>query len=140
MIIGFYMDAPVDSLSSPMDVGAIGWITNNTPTNAVIYENPDHFPRVPILSGRNIAYAGQIYMNQYHGQDRLAQMDNIMKINDSAVLYDTLSQYGVNYVLLGGKEYFNPFASALTDTRYFKNVYSHDDFKVYEVIGVPVKE
>lgn len=140
MVFSFYMDAPTASLASPSDVKAIEWIKDNTPANAVVYENPDHFPRVPILSGRNIAYAALTYMKQYHDADRLAEMEDVMRIYDPLTLYDTLSGYGVNYVLCGGKEWFNPFEAALSDTRYFKNVYSQDGFTVYEVVGVPVKE
>ena len=139
MIFNFYNEAPIVSLASPMDVNAIYWIKNNTPPNAVIYENPDHFPRVPILSGRNVLYAGQTYVGQYHGIDEFKQMNNILYIDDPAALYNTLSQYGVNYVLVGGKEMSFPFVAAFTNTTYFKNVYDQDGFKVYEVIGVPIK-
>ncbi len=139
MIFNFYNQAPMDSLASPNDVNAIYWIKNNTPPNAVIYENPDHFPRVPILSGRNVLYAGQTYVGQYHGIDQFYQMNAILNIEDPAALYGTLSQYGVNYVLLGGKEMSFPFAAAFTNTTYFKDVYDQNGFRVYQVIGVPVK-
>jgi hypothetical protein len=138
MIAGYYLYSPLVSLSSPMDVHAIDWIKENTPVNAVIYENPDHWPRVPILSGRRITFAGETYMKQYHGISRLGEMEAIMQINDSTVLHDKLARYGVNYVLIGGKEWYGPFAGPLSDTRYFKNVYDRDGFRVYEVIGVPI--
>jgi uncharacterized membrane protein len=139
MVAGFYLYAPKVSLASPEDVNAVKWIKDNTPVNAIIYENPDHFPRVPILSGRNIAYAGHTYVRQYHGADQLGVMESILKINDSQTLYDTLAQYNVNYVLMGGKEQAGSLAITLNNTTYFKNVYRNGNFKIYEVVGVPVK-
>ncbi len=139
MIVNFYIDAPMVSLASPMDVNAIYWIKNNTPPNAVIYENPDPFPRVPILSGRNDLYAGETYVSQYHGIDWFDKANAILYIDDPGVLHTTLSQYGVNYVLVGGKELDFPFAAEFSNTTYFKSVYDQDGFEVYEVIGVPIK-
>ncbi|BAI62089.1 conserved hypothetical protein [Methanocella paludicola SANAE] len=139
MVAGYYVYAPKNSLASPMDVRAVEWIKDNTPVNAIVYENPDHFPRVPIISGRNILYAAQTYVSQYHGADWLGPMESILKIDDPQTVYDTLAQYNVNYVLMGGKEQTGSMAIVLSNTTYFKNVYTEGNFKIYEVVGVPVK-
>jgi len=140
ILIGFYSDSPYTH-ATPVEYPALMWIKANTPANAIIYEEPGFFPRVPILTGRDVAYAGEIYTIQYHNVDLQADASSIMDITDPASLYDKLTQYKVNYVFVGERESTQPFVAALTNTTYFTPVYDQDGVIIYQVSGiVPPKE
>ncbi|HTX43912.1 MAG TPA: hypothetical protein VMC61_04225, partial [Methanocella sp.] len=111
------------------------WLKGNTPKSAVIFEEPGFFPRVPVVTGRDVAYAGEIYTTQYHNVDLQADAYDIMSIADPAALYDKLSQYHVDDVFVGQRESAYPFVVALQDPQYFQPVYDKDGVAIYEVVG-----
>lgn len=138
IMVMYYNDSSYTHATAA-DVKALEWIKQNTSKGAIIYEEPSHFPRVPLLTGRAVAYSGQIYTIQYHDVDKQAEMQNILYITDPGILYGELARNNINYVLAGAKEKQYPFAKALEDTGFFREVYSEDWTKVYEVVAVPVK-
>jgi hypothetical protein len=131
----FYNDSSYTH-ATPADVKAISWLKENTPKNSIIFEEPSHFPRVPVLSGRQVLYAGELYTIQYHGVDKQAEMESLLKISDPSLLYGNMLQYGVNYIFVGSKEAYYPFTAALTNGTYFREVYNEGGTKIYEVTGV----
>lgn len=135
IIVGFY-DQALYTHATSAEYDALVWIKANTPTNSVIFETPGPFPRVPVVTGRESAYAGEIYTIQYHNVDRQAQMYGLMSITNSSMLYQSLAADGVNYVFVGTSESRQPFVTALADPTYFTAVYDKNDVKVYQVVGV----
>lgn len=133
MVTAFYYTNSVDNLANAGDTKAIRWIAENTPPDAVIFEEPSHFPRVPVLSGRDVSYSGEIYTRQYHGVVLQREMEDIMRSRDPADVHGRLATYGVNYVLIGGKEWHDPFALAMEDAAYFEKVYDAEGVQVYRV-------
>lgn len=138
VIVLFYSDSSYTHATAG-EVDALKWIKDNTPKNAVIFEEPGHFPRVPVLTGRYVPYAGQIYTIQYHNVDKQADMHSIMQNSDSGMVYARLVENGVNYVFMGSRESGYPFASAFNDSSFFKEVYNKNNVRIYEVVGVPVR-
>jgi uncharacterized membrane protein len=134
ILAGFYNDSSYTHATSP-EYTALMWVKANTPTNAIIYEEPSFFPRVPVLTGRDVAYTGEIYTIQYHNVDLQADASSIMDITDPASLYEKLGQYKVNYVFVGDRESTQPFVAALTNTTYFTPVYDQDGVEIYKVSG-----
>lgn len=134
IMVGFYNDSSYVHATTA-EYGALQWIKASTPTNAVIYEEPGFFPRVPVVTGRDVAYSGEIYTSQYHNVDLQADAYGILSVTDPASLYERLSRYNVNYVFVGQRESMHPFTTALTDTQYFKPVYDKDGVIVYQVLG-----
>ena len=139
IMVGFYNDSSYTHATTAEYNGLV-WIKNNTPTNAIIFEEPGFFPRVPVVTGRDVAYSGEIYTSQYHNVDLQDDAYSIMSITNSSSLYDRLSQYHVNYVFLGLRESTHPFVTALTDTDYFTPVYDKDGVIVYQLQGTAPKE
>jgi hypothetical protein len=135
LIIGFY-DQALYTHATTDEYNALVWIKGNTPINSVIYEEPGPFPRVPVITGRESAYAGEIYTIQYHNVDRQAEMYRLMSITDAATLHQALSDDGVNYVFVGTRESNRQFTVALADPAYFTLAYDVNNVKVYEVEGV----
>jgi uncharacterized membrane protein len=113
----------------------LAWLKDNTPKNAIVFEEPGFFPRVPVVTGRDVAYSGEIYTIQYHNVDLQADSYVILSIADPAALYDRLAQYHVDYVFVGQRESSFPFVGALQDTQYFQPVYDKDGVTIYEVVG-----
>ncbi len=135
IIVGFY-DQALYTHATSAEYDALVWIKANTPTNSVIFETPGPFPRVPVVTGRESAYAGEIYTIQYHNVDRQAEMYGLMSITDSSTLYQSLATDRVNYVFVGSSESRQPFTAALADASYFTPVYDKNDVIVYQVAGV----
>ena len=136
IIIAVYYNGEPYQQASPDDVSALQWIKDNTPKDAIVFENPSPFPRVSALSGRAVPYTGQ-YMDQFHGVNLQYQMEDIMHMSDPAALKETLSYYNASYVFLGSQEKNSPFAGTLTNTTYFKLVYGDvatAGTKVYKVL------
>jgi hypothetical protein len=133
--VGFY-DQALYTHATSAEYDALVWIKSNTPTNSVIFEAPGPFPRVPVVTGRESAYAGEIYTTQYHNVDRQAEMYGLMSVTNSSSLYQSLAADSVNYVFLGSSESRQPFVQALADPAYFTPVYDKNDVKVYQVAGV----
>ncbi|BAI60817.1 conserved hypothetical protein [Methanocella paludicola SANAE] len=139
IMVGFYNDSTYVHASTA-EYEALQWIKENTPNNAVIYEEPGFFPRVPVVTGRDVAYSGEIYTLQYHNVDLQADAYGILSITDPAALYDKLSEYNVKYVFVGHRESTHPFITALKDARYFLPVYDRDGVNIYEVTGIAPQE
>ncbi len=135
IIVGFY-DQALYTHATSAEYDALVWIKSNTPTNSVIFETPGPFPRVPVVTGRQSAYAGEIYTIQYHNVDRQAEMYSLMSVTNSSSLYQSLAADGVNYVFLGSSESTHPFVAALADPTYFTPVYAKNNVIIYQVVGV----
>jgi uncharacterized membrane protein len=126
-----YQQAPAD------DVIALQWMKDNTPANAIVFENPTSFPRVSMLSGRVVSYTGQ-YMDQFHGVNLQWPMEQIMRTTDPAQLHQQLVEYNVSYVFLGSQEREYAFADPLKDPAYFKLAYGDEvapGTKIYQVLA-----
>jgi uncharacterized membrane protein len=131
-IITFYSDSSYVH-ATPADVAALEWIGNHTPVNAVFYEEPTHFVRLPSMTGRDVAYAGNVYTWQYHQVDRQPEMEGILHITDREALYQALVKNHVDYVFVGSKEQGYPFAFAIEGYPKIRPVYNRDGVKIYKV-------
>ncbi|CAJ38127.1 DUF2298 domain-containing protein [Methanocella arvoryzae] len=131
-IIMFYNDSSYVH-APPGDVKAAQWIKANTPRDAVIYEEPTHFVRVPVMTGRNDAYAGEIYTLQYHNVNKQREMEAILHMTDKDALYNTMLSEGVDYVFVGSKESGYSFAETLKSNPGFTVVYDEEGVKIYQV-------
>jgi hypothetical protein len=134
IMVGFYNDSSYVH-ATVAEYNALAWLKENTPKSAIIFEEPGHFPRVPVLTGRDIAYSGEIYTLQYHNVDLQADAYGILSITDQMALYEKLVHYKVNYVFVGSRESLQPFTVALQDTRYFTLVYDKDGVRIYGIVG-----
>ena len=126
-----YQQAPAD------DVMASQWLKDNTPANAIVFENPTPFPRVSMLSGRVVSYTGQ-YMDQFHGVNLQWPMEQIMRTTNSSQLHRKMVEYNISYVFLGSQERGSAFAVPLQDPAYFKLIYGDEnsqDTKIYQISG-----
>jgi hypothetical protein len=128
----FYSDSSYVH-ATPADVAALEWIGKNTPANAVFYEEPTHFVRLPVLTGRDVAYAGNVYTWQYHQVDRQSEMEGILHIADREALYNSLVKNHVDYVFVGSKEQGYPFAFAIEGHPEMPQVYNRDGVKIYKI-------
>ena len=110
---------------------------DNTPANAIVFENPTPFPRVSMLSGRVVSYTGQ-YMDQFHGVNLQWPMEQIMRTTNSSQLHRKMVEYNISYVFLGSQERGSAFAVPLQDPAYFKLIYGDEnspDTKIYQISG-----
>lgn len=121
--------------ATPADVAALQWISNSTPRNAIFYEEPTHFVRLPLMTGRAVAYAGNVYTWQYHQVDRQPEMEGILHMTDRDALYRALLKNHVDYVFIGSREAGYPFAAALDGYTRVRPVYDRDGVKVYKVVS-----
>ncbi|HMK46267.1 MAG TPA: DUF2298 domain-containing protein, partial [Methanocella sp.] len=131
-IIMFYNDSSYTH-ATPADVKALEWIRSNTPKDAVFFEEPTHFVRLPLVTGREDAYAGEIYTMQYHNVDRQQEMEAILHMTDKDQLYNTLINDHIDYVFIGSKESGYPFAATIQTIPQLAEVYNQDDVKIYKV-------
>jgi len=138
-MVGFYNDSSYVH-ATPAEYDALQWVKANTPANAIIFEEPGFFPRVPVLTGRDVAFAGEIYTLQYHNVDLQADAYGIMSDTDPELLYNDMVRYNVSYIFVGERESIHPFVAALNDTQYFLPVYDKDGVQVYEMAGVTVPQ
>jgi hypothetical protein len=132
ILVGYY-SASSYVHASTTEYEALAWLKENTPKDAIIYEEPGFFPRVPVVTGRDVAYSGEIYTLQYHNVDYQYDAYSIMGISDPEELYRRLSQYNVSYVFVGERESRQPFTLALRDEGYFRLAYDKDGVRIYEV-------
>lgn len=139
IIVGFY-DQSTYTHATTAEYNGLLWLRENAPKNAIIFEEPGFFPRAPVVTGRDVAYSGEIYTMQYHNVDLQAQMYDIMSITDPGMLYDTLAGHNVSYVFVGLREASHPFAQALADPNVFTLVYDKDGVRIYEVPHQQAKE
>jgi uncharacterized membrane protein len=126
-----YEQAPAD------DVLASQWLKDNTPKDAIVFENPSPFPRVSMLSGRVVSYTGN-YMDQFHGVNLQWPMEQIMRETDASMLHQELANYHVSYVFLGSQERSYAFSVPLKNSTYFELVYGDEagsGTKIYRVLA-----
>lgn len=131
-IIMFYNDSSYTHATSA-DVKALEWIKVNTPKDAIFYEEPTHFVRLPVVTGRNDAYAGEIYTWQYHNVDKQREMEAILHMTDREALHKAMVAENVDYVFVGSKESGYQFAEALKNNPGFTVVYNEEGVKIYQV-------
>jgi hypothetical protein len=134
LIADFYNNNKVETLASAPEVKALGWIEQNTPPNAVIFEKPTYFVKSPVLTGRDVAYAGQAYTRQYHGVVYQDHMDRILNATHPGSVWKAMTGDKVDYVFIGRKEAKYPYVKALADPSYFEKVYDEHDVRIYKVI------
>ncbi|MDI6888178.1 MAG: hypothetical protein QMC78_00575 [Methanocellales archaeon] len=133
ILVGFYAVGTYTHADAN-EVRALNWICENTPDDAVFLEEPSHFPRIPLVTGRRIAYAGQLYMTQYHGVDDWSNVNSLFYETDASQLNKDLHLRDVSYVFVGHREAKYPISNTLRDANYFKNAYDYDDVQIYRVI------
>lgn len=133
MLGGFYMNSDYIHVDDS-EIQALNWIYDNVPHDAIFLEEPSHFPRIPLLTGRRIAYAGQLYMMQYHGVDGWADVNRLFYEGDPSRLNDDLHARDVSYVFVGHREAKYPLDDTLRDTDHFEKVYDHGGVRIYRVI------
>ncbi|HEY3273134.1 MAG TPA: hypothetical protein VGJ92_05195 [Methanocella sp.] len=136
LITAVYYTSPAYQQAPADDVTALQWMKDNTPANAIVFENPSPFPRVSLLSGRVVSYTGQ-YMDQFHGINLQWPMEQIMRTTNSTELHQKLVEYNVSYVFLGSQERGSAFAVPLKDPAYFEIVYgdeSSQSTKIYRIL------
>ncbi len=133
-IVMFYNDSSYVH-ATPADVNALAWVKDNTPANAIFYEEPTHFVRLPVLTGRDVSYAGNVYTWQYHNVDKQPEMESILHMADREALYGELVKNHVDYVFVGSKEAGYPFAVALEGMDKVRPVYDREGVKIYKVAG-----
>jgi hypothetical protein len=134
VIVMFYSDSSYVH-ATPADVKALAWVKNNTPANAIFYEEPTHFVRLPVLTGRDVSYAGNVYTWQYHNVDKQQEMEAILHMSDREALYNELIKNHIDYVFIGSREAGYPFAVALEGMQNVRPVYNQDGVKIYKVGG-----
>jgi uncharacterized membrane protein len=85
------------------------------------------------MTGRDVAYAGEIYTWQYHNVDRQREMEAILRETDREQLYKKLVDEGIDYVFVGSKESGYPFAVSLQGQPNIRPVYDEGGVKIYKV-------
>lgn len=133
MLVGFYAGSTY-AHADANEVRALNWICENTPDDAIFLEEPSHFPRIPLVTGRRIVYAGQLYMTQYHGVDDWSNVNRLFYEADASQLSKDLHSRDVSYVFVGHREMKYPISNTLRDANYFEKTYDYDDVQIYRVI------
>lgn len=133
ILVGFYMNSNYIHVDNS-EMQALDWIYENTPYDAIFLEEPSHFPRIPLLTGRRIAYAGQLYMMQYHGVDDWADVNRLFYEGNPSRLNSDLHAREVSYVFVGHREAKYPLNDTLRDADYFEKVYDLSGVRIYRVI------
>lgn len=131
-IIMFYNDSAYTH-ATPADVKALEWVKASTPADAVFLEEPSHFVRLPVMTGREDVFAGEIYNIQYHNVDKQGEIEGILRLTDPDTLYSDLVAHHIDYVFVGSKESGYPFVDALKASPKLTEVYNRDGVKIYQV-------
>ncbi|MDY6957972.1 MAG: hypothetical protein SVK08_02330 [Halobacteriota archaeon] len=113
---------------------ALDWISQNTQEDDIFFEEPYMFPRIPLVTGRRVAYAGPLYMEQYHGVREGQRYMNTLSETDSSVLNSEFHMMNVSYVFVGHRESKYLFTDALSDEMMFDKVYDKYGIRIYRVI------
>jgi len=113
---------------------ALEWIRQNTSVDDIFFEEPYMFPRIPLVTGRRVAYAGPLYMEQYHGVREGQKYMNILSETDPSVLNSDLHRMNVSYVFVGHRESKYQFTEALGDEVLFEKIYDKHGISIYWVI------
>ena len=119
--------------ASTDELQAAQWIKANTPKDAIFFEEPSMFPRIPFTTGRMVAFAGVLYTVQYHGIDLRQQTDALLNERNPESLWLGLTQLNVSYVFIGPRERSYAFATTVTNASYFERVYSNPTVSIYKL-------
>jgi hypothetical protein len=122
-----YIHASTDELQ------AAQWIKANTSKDAIFFEEPSAFPRIPFTTGRLLAFAGAIYAIQYHGINLQQKADALMNERNPELLRLGLTQFNVSYVFVGPRERGYAIATTVNNSSYFERVYSNPTVDIYEL-------
>ncbi|MDD1720554.1 MAG: hypothetical protein LUP95_01020 [Euryarchaeota archaeon] len=134
MLWQFYNDETY-TLATTDEVMALDWVKANTNKDAIFLEEPSTFPRVPLETGRRVAFAGPLYTIQYHGISLQQEIDTVMNERSSQSLSQDLQQLNVSYVFMGSREQRYELATTVEDQNYFESVYSNPTVTIYKVIA-----
>jgi uncharacterized membrane protein len=128
-----FYDKDTYVLASPDELQAAQWIKTNTSKDAIFFEEPSTFPRIPFTTGRMVAFAGAIYTIQYHGINLQNQTDALMNERSPALLDLGLRQLNVSYVFIGSHERGYTIATTVNNSSYFERVYSNPTVNIYKL-------
>lgn len=129
----FYNDESY-TLATNDEVTALDWVKANTSKDAIFLEEPSTFPRVPLETGRRVAFAGPLYTLQYHGISLQNEIDTVMNEGSSKSLSQDLQQLNVSYVFIGSREQRYELATTVKDQNYFERVYANPTVAIYKVV------
>ena len=122
-----YLHIPNDELK------AMDWIKSNTHKNSIFLEEPSTFPKIPLMTGRRLVFAGGLYTTQYHGVDKYAEINSILNESNPAKLSSELKSLNVSYVFIGHEERAYRIPSTIADDYYFEKVYDREMIQIYKV-------
>jgi uncharacterized membrane protein len=128
-----FYDTDTYVLASPDELQAAQWIKTNTSKDAIFFEEPSTFPRIPFTTGRMVAFAGAIYTIQYHGVNLQNQADALMNERSPESLHFGLKQLNVSYVFIGPHERGYAIATTVSNSSYFERVYSNPTVNIYKL-------
>jgi hypothetical protein len=120
-------------LASTDELQAAQWIKANTSKDAIFFEEPSAFPRIPFTTGRLLAFAGAVYTIQYHGINLQQQADALMNERRPELLRLGLTQLNVSYVFVGPRERGYAIATTVNNSSYFERVYSNPMVDIYKL-------
>ncbi len=132
MLWQFYNDASY-TLATNDEIEALDWVKANTGKDAIFLEEPSTFPRIPLETGRQVAFAGPLYTLQYHGISLQNELDTVMNEGSSHALSQELKLLNVSYVFVGARERQYTVATTVKDQRYFERVYFNPSVTIYKV-------
>jgi hypothetical protein len=122
-----YLHIPNDELK------AMEWIKSNTHKDSIFLEEPSTFTKIPLATGRRLAFAGYLYTTQYHGIDKYTQINLILNEGNPVNLSSALRALNVSYVFIGHDEQPYRISSTITNGYYFEKVYDEDMIRIYDV-------
>lgn len=90
------------------DISLAGWVSENTPADAVFATGTQHLNPVAALSGRNIYVGSQLYV-YFHGYKeeyakRSKHIEGLYKSPDAKRLRNNMDKIGADYLLLTNNE------------------------------------
>ena len=122
-----YLHVPNDELN------AMDWIKSNTHKSSIFLEEPSTFPKIPLVTGRRLVFAGGLYTMQYHGIDRYAEINSILNESNATKLSSELKSLNVSYIFVGHEERMYRISSTIADGYYFEKVYDREMIQIYKV-------
>ncbi|HXY86956.1 MAG TPA: hypothetical protein VEG44_00795 [Candidatus Acidoferrales bacterium] len=122
-----YLHVPNDELN------AMDWIKSNTHKNSIFLEEPSTFPKIPLMTGRRLVFAGGLYTMQYHGIDRCAEINSILNESNATKLSSELKSLNVSYIFVGHEERMYRISSTVADGYCFEKVYDREMIQIYKV-------
>lgn len=122
-----YLHIPNDELK------AMDWIKSNTHKNSIFLEEPSTFPKIPLMTGRRLVFAGGLYTTQYHGVDKYAEINSILNESNPVKLSSELKALNVSYVFIGHEERAYRIPSTIANDYYFEKVYDREMIQIYKV-------